>query len=181
MTHDLRLQIVEFLPRLRRFAYALTGESDQGDDLVQETCARALSRLDQWEPGTRLDSWMFRIAQNLWLDQRRAHKVRGATVEIDEAYDLPGEDGRTVTESRLTLAEAQRGMAQLPADQQVIIGLVCVEGLSYKEAAEILDVPIGTVMSRLARARRALFGKAQPDDEKVEPLTVESRRGRVTR
>ena len=64
----LRLLIVDFLPRLRRFSAALTGDPDKGDDLVQETCARALSRLNQWEPGTRLDSWMFRIAQNIWLD-----------------------------------------------------------------------------------------------------------------
>ena len=115
MKNDLRLQIVDFLPRLRRFSHALTGDPDKGDDLVQETCARALSRLDQWEPGTRLDSWMFRIAQNLWLDQRRAHKVRGNTVDIDEVYDLPGDDGRTVTESRLTLAEVSQGIAQLPS------------------------------------------------------------------
>ena len=80
---DPRLQIVDFLPRLRRFSYALTGDSDKGDDLVQETCARALSRINQWEPGTRLDSWMFRIAQNIWLDQRRAHKVRGDSVDLD--------------------------------------------------------------------------------------------------
>ena len=78
MRNDPRNQIVEFLPRLRRFSHALTGDPDKGDDLVQETCARALSRLDQWEAGTRLDSWMFRIAQNIWFDQRRAHKVRGS-------------------------------------------------------------------------------------------------------
>ncbi|MGO8953231.1 MAG: RNA polymerase sigma factor [Rhodomicrobium sp.] len=181
MKNDLRLQIVDFLPRLRRFSHALTGDPDKGDDLVQETCARALSRLDQWEPGTRLDSWMFRIAQNLWLDQRRAHKVRGNTVDIDEVYDLPGDDGRTVTESRLTLAEVSQGIAQLPADQQVLIALVCVEGLSYKEAAEVLEVPIGTVMSRLARARRVLFHKAHPDFKAVEPVKLESRRARVKR
>ena len=105
--NDPRLQIVDFLPRLRRFSYALTGDSDKGDDLVQETCARALSRINQWEPGTRLDSWMFRIAQNIWFDQRRAHKVRGDSVDIDQAYDIAGADGREVTENRLTL---QRGI-----------------------------------------------------------------------
>ena len=72
MTDDIRRRIVEFLPRLRRFAYALTGDLDRGDDLVQETCARALSRLDQLQPGTRLDSWMFRIAQTQWFDRIRA-------------------------------------------------------------------------------------------------------------
>ncbi len=181
MTTDLRLRIVEFLPRLRRFCHAMTGNRDKGDDLVQETCARALSRLDQWEPGTRLDSWMFRIAQNLWLDQRRAHKVRGNTVDIDEVYDLPGDDGRAVTESRLTLAEVSQGMALLPPDQQAIIVLICVEGLSYKEAAEVLEVPVGTVMSRLARARRALFEKAQIAGKTAQPISVEKPRGRVKR
>src|SRR5947208_14365977 len=76
VTDELRNRMVEILPRLRRFAVALTGDLDQGDDLVQETCMRALSRVDQWQPGTRLDSWMYRIAQNLWLDRMRAKKVR---------------------------------------------------------------------------------------------------------
>lgn len=181
MTSDLRLEIVDLLPRLRRFSYALTGDQDRADDLVQETCARALSRIEQWEPGTRLDSWMFRIAQNIWLDQRRAHKVRGDVADIDEAYDLAGDDGRTLTEIRLTLAEVSEGIAQLSSDQQVIIALICVDGLSYKEAAEVLEVPIGTVMSRLARARRALFAKAHPLSNKVQPIKLGSRRGRASR
>lgn len=157
MTEDIRPLIIEFLPRLRRFAYSLAGNLDQGDDLVQETCLRALSRAEQWQPGTRLDSWMYRIAQNIWLDRMRANKVRGTNVDIDEMPELTSHDGRTVTESRLTLAEVQAGIARLPSDQQVLVALVCVEGLSYKEAAEVLDVPIGTVMSRLARARRTLY------------------------
>ncbi len=180
MKSDPRLQIVDFLPRLRRFSYALTGNPDKGDDLVQETCARALSRLDQWEPGTRLDSWMFRIAQNIWLDQRRAHKVRGETLDLDQAYDVAGDDGRDVTETLLTLKEVSKNIAQLPPDQQVLIALVCVDGLSYKEAAEVLDVPIGTVMSRLARARRALYTLAHPDIESA-PIKLESRSGQSNR
>jgi RNA polymerase sigma-70 factor, ECF subfamily len=181
MRNDPRLQIVDFLPRLRRFSHALTGDPDKADDLVQETCARALARLDQWEAGTRLDSWMFRIAQNLWLDQRRAHKVRGDAVALDEAYDVPGDDGRDVAENRLTLCEVSQGISELPADQQVLIALVCVEGLSYKEASDVLEVPIGTVMSRLARARRALFDKTHAGRKTVTPLTLEGRRGRIDR
>jgi RNA polymerase sigma-70 factor (ECF subfamily) len=165
---------------LRRFSYALTGDPDKGDDLVQETCARALSRLDQWTPGTKLESWMFRIAQNIWLDQRRAHKVRGDALDIDEAYDVAGEDGREVVENRLTLKEVSKGIAQLPAEQQVLIALVCVDGLSYKEAAEVLQIPIGTVMSRLARARRALYDLANPGIE-IASLKLESRRGPINR
>src|SRR5262249_59526826 len=82
--------MVELLPRLRRFAVALTGDLDQGDDLVQETCMRALSRVDQYQPGTRLDSWMYRIAQNLWLDRMRAKKVRGVQVDVEAAEGLAG-------------------------------------------------------------------------------------------
>ena len=94
-----------FLPRLRRFAYVLTGDSDRGDDLVQETCVRALSRLDQWEHGTRLDSWMYRIAKNLWIDQLRMEKVRGETIDIAAAGELAGCDGRAVAETRLEIRE----------------------------------------------------------------------------
>jgi RNA polymerase sigma-70 factor (ECF subfamily) len=180
LTSDPRLLIVDFLPRLRRFSYALTGDPDKGDDLVQETCARALSRLNQWEPGTRLDSWMFRIAQNIWLDQRRAQKVRGPAVDIDEMHHVAGEDGREVVERRLTLQEVSKGIAALPSDQQVLVALVCVDGLSYKEAAEVLDIPIGTVMSRLARARRALYGAIDPDAE-TAPVKLETRRGQTHR
>jgi RNA polymerase sigma-70 factor (ECF subfamily) len=149
--------MAEFLPRLRRFSVALTGNLDQGDDLVQETCVRALSRMDQWQPGTSFESWMYRIAQNLWFDRLRAAKIRGELVDISSAAEaIAGPDGREVTESRLTLAAVSSAMQHLSADQRLLIALICVDGLSYKEAAEITDSPIGTVMSRLARARRDL-------------------------
>ena len=174
MTDDIRARMVEFLPRLRRFAYSLTGDRDQGDDLVQETCTRALARMDQWQPGTRLDSWMFRIAQNAWFDRARAKKVRGEVIDIDDAHDLSDTDGRKVTENRLTLGVVSAGIARLPDDQRVLITLVCVEGLSYKEAAEQLQVPIGTVMSRLARARQTLHRLV--DDEGRIPMANPERR-----
>jgi len=153
--------MVELLPRLRRFAVALTGDLDQGDDLVQETCVRALSRVDQYQPGTRLDSWMYRIAQNLWLDRMRAKKVRGVQVDVEAAEALAGPNGRTVVESRLALDAVGAAMAFLPEEQRVLIGLVCIDGLSYKEAADITGTPIGTVMSRLARARRELHARLE--------------------
>lgn len=99
---------------------------------------------------------MFRIAQNLWLDRMRAQKVRGEPVDPDTMPEIVGADGRDLTESRLTLEAVKDGIARLPPDQQILIALVCVDGLSYKQTAEIVDVPIGTVMSRLARARRSL-------------------------
>ena len=148
--------MVELLPRLRRFSYALTGSLDKADDLVQETCARALASADQWQTGTRLDSWMYRIAQNLWFDRLRATKVRGEVVDVDTAIDLVGSDGRSVTESRLMLRAVAQNISQLPSDQQLVLTHVCIDGLSYKDAADALGIPIGTVMSRLARARQTL-------------------------
>lgn len=155
-TDDVRHQMVALLPRLRRFAYVLTRDMERADDLVQETCLRGLDRIGSWEPGSRLDSWLYRIMQNIWFDRLRALKVRGETTEIDTAFDLVGEDGRDVTETRLALNDISHAIAKLPEEQQVLIGLVCEDGLSYKEAAETLQVPIGTIMSRLARARQAL-------------------------
>jgi RNA polymerase sigma-70 factor (ECF subfamily) len=177
VTEDVRARMIEFLPRLRRFAFALTRNMDAADDLVQDTCERALARLDQWEPGTKLESWMYRIAQNLWLDRKRSEKVRGHTLDIDEAVGVEGEDGRTVTESRLTLAAVGKGMEQLPADQQVLIAMVCIEGLSYKDAAAILNVPIGTVMSRLSRARQALYQHLAADSGTANPHIQERLNG----
>jgi RNA polymerase sigma-70 factor, ECF subfamily len=168
VTIDLRRGIVELLPRLRRFSYALTRDADKGDELVQEACARALAGLDQWRPGTRLDSWMFKIAHNIWRDHKRASKVRGTQVSVDDALELPGEDGRDVAESRLTLSRVLQAMAKLPENQQVLIALVCVDGLSYKDASAILGIPMGTVMSRLARARRTLYEMAGESLENVE-------------
>lgn len=156
MREDIRSKMIELLPRLRRFAYALTRNLELADDLVQDTCERALARADQWQAGTRLDSWMYRIAQNIWFDAGRAAKVRGEQADIEDISDLAGSDGRSVTESRLTLASVFSAMEKLPRDQQVLVALVCVDGLSYKEAADSLQLPIGTVMSRLSRARQSI-------------------------
>ena len=157
---DFRERMIAFLPRLSGFAYALTGNADQRDDLVQETCARALANRDKWQPGTRLDSWMFTIIRNIWLDQKRAAKVRGAVVELDAMPELTGMDGRDVVERRLTLKCVLDAMAGLPSDQRELIALICIEGVSYQEASAILEIPIGTVTSRLVRARRALYTMA---------------------
>jgi RNA polymerase sigma-70 factor (ECF subfamily) len=99
---------------------------------------------------------MYRIAQNIWLDRLRANKVRGEVVDIDAMEGIPGPDGRVVAENELTLQAVVAAMGQLPVEQRAMVALVCIEGASYKEAAEIAGVPVGTVMSRLARARRTL-------------------------
>lgn len=156
MAEDIRQQLIALLPRLRRFALGLTGSRDDADDLVQAACERALNRLHQWQPDTRLDSWMFRIVQTLWIDQWRGRKARGEHVELDEAGPLVGTNGRHTSEVRNTLEVVCRAMEQLPDEQRLVLALVAVDGLSYEEAATVLEVPVGTVMSRLARARRRL-------------------------
>ncbi len=156
MTADIRHRIVALLPRLRAFAYSLTRSRDEADDLVQATCERALKSIDSWTPGTRLDSWMFRIMRNHRIDDIR-RKRPDASLDDDEAgYEVAGEDGRHTTEQRLTLGSVEDAIRALPEEQRSVLVLVCVEELSYREAAEVLDIPIGTVMSRLARARRSV-------------------------
>jgi RNA polymerase sigma-70 factor, ECF subfamily len=169
---DLGTQLGELTPRLQRFALALTRSPADADDLVQSTLERALACLEQWERGTRLDSWLYRIAQNLWIDQRRAARLRGSMESTDAAMQLIGEDGRELNERQLMIRDAVRAMAALPEEQQVVLALVSIEGLSYGEAAKVLGVPIGTVMSRLARARRTVAARVlgAPVDPHVRTL-----------
>lgn len=154
MKDAFRAELIALLPRLRRFALGLTAHPDRADDLVQAGCERALARQHQWEPGTRLDSWLYKILQNLWIDQLRAS--REATVEPEEIENVPDRDWDSGFEARLTLEQVVAAMGRLPAPMRAVLTLVCVDGQSYKEAAAALDVPIGTVMSRLARARLEL-------------------------
>lgn len=154
---DLADDIVALLPRLRRFALTLTRHEDDADDLTQATVEKALLRAGSWRPDTRLDSWLFKIMQNHWIDQTRARASRGGTpVDLDMIPDPSGEDGRQVTEVRLQLRAALDAVLALPDDQRLVVGLVLIEGLPYRDAAEVLGIPVGTVMSRLSRARAAL-------------------------
>ncbi len=166
---QVREEMVALLPRLRRFARGLAGVPDQADDLVQAACERALTRIDQWQPGTRLDSWMFRIVQTIWLDERRAVKVRTGEGRIDAemAEDELAFDGGRGLEAHMTYEAVRAAMATLPEDQRAVLVLVCVEGQSYKEAAAALDIPIGTVMSRLARARAGLVKRLGESGESL--------------
>jgi RNA polymerase sigma-70 factor, ECF subfamily len=148
-------QLIAVLPRLRRFARGLTGSATEADDLVQAACERALARQHQFQEGTRFDSWMFRIVQTIWIDQIRARDVRKEDTEVAEERLGSDEPVRRV-EARLALDEVRRAVDRLPADQRTALLLVTVDGLSYSEAAEVVGVPVGTIMSRLARARVAL-------------------------
>ena len=155
---EIRAQIVGLLPRLRRFAVALAGTVADGDDLVQDTVERALKNLDQWEAGTRLDSWMFRIAKNRFIDIRRAakrHEVLAAEASEKELENV-SVDGQQIAEANLNFADLAGALQSLPVDQREAVALVLINGISYREAAEILAIPMGTLTSRIARARESL-------------------------
>ena len=149
-------QLVALLPRLRRFAYGLTGSIEEGDDLVQTACERALAAADRFERGTRLDSWLYRILQNAWIDGVRRRRRGAVGLDPRELDAYPGGDAAAEAEARLTLMDVRRAVAELAPEQRAVLILVSVEGVAYREAAEILGLPIGTVMSRLGRARLAL-------------------------
>jgi RNA polymerase sigma-70 factor (ECF subfamily) len=157
---DFGTKLIGFLPNLRRFAISLCRSRDVADDLVQLACERALAHQASFQPGTRFDSWMFRILRNLWIDQLRRTRTSGQQLEVGalEAR-LPGDPG-TTPENRLMLADVLRSIQALPDDQREVLLLVCIEDFSYREAAETLEIPIGTVMSRLARARMAIAADA---------------------
>lgn len=148
--------IVALLPRLRRFAAGLCGSAHEGDDIVQAACLRALERHYQWEPGTRLDSWMFRIIRNLWLDGRKSAWSRLVRPDEEAMTAAPGGSLERELEARDELALARRAIAALPPQQREVLLLVTVEGQTYEAAADTLGIPLGTVMSRLARARVAV-------------------------
>ena len=155
---DIRHQIVALLPRLRRFAMALAGSRDAADDVLQSACEKALGRLDQFTPGTRLDSWMFQIVRTTFIDQiRHQQRRQHADLTVDLLESIPS-DARIheQTAARADLAIVRSEIAELPDEQREVLALVTIDGLSYQEAAGVLGVPIGTVMSRLSRARRKL-------------------------
>lgn len=149
----IRSQLPALLPRLRRFARALAKHAADADDVVQIAIERALTRSEQWNPAMRLESWMFGIVRNAWIDETRSRKRRSALFAPEELGENVGADSM---ESENTALSVQDAMARLPEEQRSAVALVLVEGLSYKEAADVLDVPIGTLTSRLARGRDAL-------------------------
>ena len=159
----LQREIVDLLPRLRRLARVLSRDLVDADDLVQATVERALVHRDQWRPGTRLDSWMFRIMKNAWIDESRSRSRRGKVFAPEEQGETVGRDGAADMDARLAAADVQRAMARLPDEQRLAVALVLVDGLSYKEAAEVLEVPQGTLTSRLVRGRMALLADLEGD------------------
>jgi len=148
--------IAALLPRLRRFARALTGQAADADDIVQIAVERALMRIDQFQVGTKLEAWLFSIVRNAWIDEARSRTRRAKVFAPEEAGERVGNDGEREMHAKLEASDVWSAMRQLPDEQRETIALVCIEGLAYREAADALGVPIGTVTSRLARGREAL-------------------------
>jgi RNA polymerase sigma factor (sigma-70 family) len=150
-------ELAELLPRLRRFARALSRSLADADDLTQMTLERALRSKHQWQPGTRLDSWTYRIMRNLWIDTVRARSRKQKIEAPAEEAGRLGDDPRGRMEASIELQRVMAAMERLPEEQREVIALILVEGFGYREAAELLEVPIGTVSSRLVRGRTALL------------------------
>ena len=149
-------EMIALLPRLRRFALSLTRSSPDADDLLQDACSVALQKWAQYDPNQPLDRWMFRILRNHWVSEIRKRQVRQGEgqIQADEANEL------TVAGNALDAIEVKQvrqKVKDLGPDLAQPLLLVCAEGFSYKEASEMLDIPIGTIMSRIHRARRALL------------------------
>ena len=148
--------LLALLPRLRRFARSLTRDGADADDVLQVAVERALKARLQWQPGTRLDAWMMKIVRNCWIDEVRSRTRRSETFVPEEAGAGTGVPAHEDIERRAELMDVAKAMDSLSPEQREVIALVLVEGLAYREAAELLEIPIGTLTSRLTRGRIAL-------------------------
>jgi RNA polymerase sigma-70 factor (ECF subfamily) len=146
-------ELAALLPRMRRFARSITFHREDADDLVQVAMERALGRSEQYAEGTRLDSWLFRIIKNAWIDEVRGRMRRDRIFAPEEEGEQVGVDSSEAQQQRMAVHKA---MSLLSEEHRLVIGLVLVDGLPYKEAAAVLEIPMGTLTSRLARAREAL-------------------------
>ncbi|MFP5407867.1 MAG: sigma-70 family RNA polymerase sigma factor [Gammaproteobacteria bacterium] len=146
-----RPDLIEHLPRLRRYARALTGDVTRADDLVQDTLERALAKLDLWQPGSDLRAWLFTLMHNLFVNQIRIKRPQETVME--EALDEPVSGGQM---EALAARDIHAALARLPEEQREVLLLVGLEQFGYAEAAQVLGVPAGTVMSRLSRARERM-------------------------
>ena len=154
-------ELARHLGALRRYGVVLSRDRDTAEDLVQSTCMRALERAHQFLPGTRLDRWLFAIERSIWINEVRARRVRLGAGSVDAESTLVMDGGREI-EANLLASQVLREIGRLAEAQRQTVLLVYAEGFSYREAAESLGVPIGTVMSRLATVRGKLMGLAAP-------------------
>jgi len=145
--------VEEHIPRLRRYARALTRDLTRADDLVQDCLTRAVAKQKLFQPGTDLRAWLFTLLHNQYVNDVRRSSNRGTQVNLDDINPLPVE-GSAI--SSLELRDLERALAKVPAEQRHVILLVSLEGMAYEEVARILNVPVGTVRSRLSRGRDLL-------------------------
>ena len=163
---EVRLGLEAHLARLWRYALTLSGARDVAEDLVQEACLRAIERAHQFQPGSRLDRWLFSILRSIWFNEIRARRVRAGEGTLDASETLYF-DGAQEIETNISAAQVLRALGRLPQAQREAVLLVYAEGYSYREAADLFGVPIGTIMSRLAAARLALAGEPQRTGETI--------------
>ncbi|MGO9173995.1 MAG: sigma-70 family RNA polymerase sigma factor [Rhodomicrobium sp.] len=165
---DLRDELVQWIPNLRAFALSLTQSSQHSDDLVQDTLVKALSNLDKFEMGTNLRAWLFTILRNSFYNGIRYKKYHqtASLEEVDPGYlEL-----RATQEKYIEFQDVLRGLGQLVPEQREAIILIAAEGLSYEEAAAVCNCPVGTVKSRLSRARQRLEDYANGVNALPEPV-----------
>lgn len=154
-------QILALLPALRRFAWSLTNSVHDADDLLQNTVERLLVK--DMPADVHLSKWAFTVCRNLWIDECRSRKVRGAVTWDIELHDIIPVDGEKDMQLKIEMEQINTAMQQLPEEQHLVLSMVAVQGLSYQETADTLGIPLGTVMSRLARARSRLMELVGPD------------------
>ncbi|NBA96339.1 RNA polymerase sigma factor [Pseudomonas sp. R5(2019)] len=160
----MRNQLGPHLARLWRYALVLSRQPQLAEDLVQATCVRALERAGQFTPGSRLDHWLFSILRSVWLNELRAQRVRRGQGQV-EAEQVLVVDGEQIAQWHVYASEVLRQVSALPSAQRETLFLAYIEGLGYREVAQLLGVPVGTVMSRLAAARVKLAqGSSAPGD-----------------
>lgn len=163
---EVRHGLPDLFPRLWRYCLALTSNRERANDLAQAACLHALEKSKHFQPGTHLDRWLFRLTQRLWLNELRADAVRrGRGLLPVEEIDLP--DNKSDPHANLYAKEVLSAVTGLPEAQRVTVMLVYVEGYSYRDASEILEIPIGTVMSRLSAARKTLASRLDQREEKL--------------
>ena len=167
-------ELVAAIPRLRRYARVLTGEPTRADDLVQETLARAWEKRRLWAAGSDLRAWLFTIMHNVFVNQRALARRDALNVSLDAddagaAWQIPV---RPAQQTRVELIEVLREVGRLPVDQRAVLVLAAVEEMRYEEIAAVLAIPVGTVMSRLSRAREKLRRALQQSPEAPAPLKI---------
>ena len=167
----MRDQIVGLLPRLRRFGLSLTKDLDSADDLVQGACERALTRLDQLRDGSRLDSWLCRIIYTQWIDTLRRRQVRSEKLIVLSRETESRSASSDADPNFSTALDVRTALESLPEEHRAAVMLVCVEGYGYAEAADVLNVPAGTIASRVSRAREMMSRRLRGDKGQVLRLT----------